>query len=477
MPALDLGSQSAPGWHPHQGVARLVNMYVEQAGPEGKAQLPLRAVAGLTDFATLTGGGATRAMLSLDSEVLAVSNRVLFRVDAGGTPTVVGGIASDGHVTMARNGRQSGTQVGIVCDGLYYIYSGGTLTQVNDADLQPPNSICYVGGYFVLTCPSGRVYVTELEEGDAIDALDFNTAQRNPDGLLVGKPRGNEVVLFGPRSTEIWQLSGDGDFPFIPAHTLNVGAYAASAVTEASIITRDLVADTIIWAATDREGKYAGVCMLNGFNAPKISSLAVDRAIQGESDPNVITATSWVESGHAFVSFSGSDWTWVYDTASGQWHERASAGTRWRIAHCATLGTRTIAGDATEAFLYVIDPDATDEADEELVCTIQTPPVVSYPGRIEMDELWLDVIPGVGTGTGADEDVTPQVAMQWSADGTTWSTELHRSMGVQGATGTRVRWTRLGTQGSHGRTYRFRSSASVVRGVLQAHWNGKVIAP
>ena len=140
MPALDLGSQSAPGWHPHQGVARLVNLYVEQAGPEGKAQLPLRAVAGLTDFATLTGGGATRAMLSLDSEVLAVSNRVLFRVDVGGTPTVVGGIASDGHVTAALNGRESGAQVGIVCDGLYSIYAGGSLTEVNDPSLRPPRS-------------------------------------------------------------------------------------------------------------------------------------------------------------------------------------------------------------------------------------------------------------------------------------------------------------------------------------------------
>lgn len=477
MPPLQLGTQSNPGREPHAGVARMVNMYAEEAGEGGKVMAPLWPVAGLTDFATLASGGATRAMLSLDTEVLVVSNRTLYRVDAAGTATLVGGIASDGHVTMARNGRTSGVQVGIVCDGLYYIYAAGVLTQINDPDLQPPNSICYVGSYFVFTSPSGRITISEIEDGTAIDGLDFATAERNPDGLLIGKPRGNEIVLFGSRSTEIWQQVDGGDFPFLPAHTLNVGALADGTVVEASVVTKGSVTDTIIWAATDATGKYAGVCMLAGFTAQKISHHAVDRAIAGETDPNTITATAHIDRGHGFVTFSGTDWTWEFDTATGLWHERESDGGRWRVSHCATLGTRTIAGDATLGQLYVLDPDAEDEAGDELVCTIQTPPLAKFPNRIEVNELFLDAVPGVGLATGADEDVTPQVAMQWSADGQTWSAELSRALGAQGRTSTQVMWTRLGTQKAHGRSYRFRTSANVVRGVTQAHWTGKVLPP
>ena len=477
MQPLPLGTQSNPGRQPHAGVARLVNMYAEEAGTGGKVQAPIWPVAGLTNFATLTNGGATRAILGLDNEVLVVSNRAFYRVDVGGAATLVGGIASDGHVSIARNGRSSGTQVGIVCDGLYYIYTAGTLTQINDPDLQPPNSICYVGGYFVLTCPSGRWYVTEIEDGTAIDGLDFATAQRSPDGLVIGKPRGNEVILFGARSTEIWQQVDNPDFPFLPANVLSVGALGAGSVAEATTIANGVVSETIIWAATDSQGKYAGVCMLNGFTAQKISNLALDRAIQAEANPSVITATSWTDRGHAFVAFSGTDWTWEYDTATGLWHERESAGSRWRVSYCAALGSRTIAGDATLGQLYVLDPEANDEAGDELVCTIQTPSLEKHPNRIEVSDIWLDVVPGVGLGSGATQDVTPEVMMQWSADGETWGTELRRSLGRQGETGTQVRWSRLGTQGATGRSYRFRTSANVVRGVLQASWDGKVIAP
>jgi hypothetical protein len=124
----------------------------------------------------------------------------------------------------------------------------------------------------------------------------------------------------------------------------------------------------------------------------------------------------------------------------------------------------------------VLDPDAEDEDGDELICTVQTPPLQAFPGRIEMSELWLDAVPGVGLATGAAEDVNPQISMSWSHDGQTWSNELWRSLGAQGQTGTRVRWNRLGTQSSHGRTYKFSSSARVMRGIMQAHWEGKVLA-
>jgi hypothetical protein len=140
------------------------------------------------------------------------------------------------------------------------------------------------------------------------------------------------------------------------------------------------------------------------------------------------------------------------------------------------LGQLTIAGDATSANLYVLDPDAEDENGDELICTVQVPPVHAFPGRMQIDALYLDCVPGVGIGSGASQDVDPQIALSWSQDGQTWSNELWRALGRQGQAGQRVYWHRLGQQSSHGRTYRLRTSANVVRGILQASFDGRVLA-
>jgi hypothetical protein len=473
MPVLDLGSQSDPGRHPHAGAARLTNLFAEIVKKEQKSVIQHWPVAGLNEFATLTSGGTTRSMLGVNSELLVVSGRALFRVEAGGTATLVGGIASDGHVTMAQNGRESAVQVGIVCDGIYNIYESGTLTAIDDPDLRPPNSICYIGGYFCFTSADGRMTVSELEDGASIDGLDFTNAQSHPDGLIGGINRGSDWFVLGEKSAEVWSIvQGEADFPFARAAVLEFGCCSARSITRVTMLTGETMAGSIVWLATDSQGGYTGVYVLDGWSPRKISTPYLDGLIEDITDKASISTTSWVERGNAFIQVRSADWSLVYNTRTQFWHHEESAGGARRFCLAAPLGHRVIVGDATEGALYVLDPDTYDDAGDELVCTIQTPPLTAYPARIEVDAIWLDVIPGVGLATGADEDVDPQISMQWTSDGQTWSNELTRALGRQGATATTVRWTRLGTQNRHGRTYRFRSSAKVVRGILQAQWDG-----
>ena len=189
---IDLGSQSNPGRHEHAGVARLVNLRAESAGNEGKVKFPLYAVSGLASFSTLPDGGGVRRMLATDGDLYTVAGRGVFRTDLGGTSSVLGGIPSDGVLTMARNGRATGAQIGIVCDGLFYIIASNVLTAVNDPDLVSPNSIGFLGGYFFFTCNQGRWQWSELNAGDDIDGLSFGTANVSPDDLVCCKARGRD---------------------------------------------------------------------------------------------------------------------------------------------------------------------------------------------------------------------------------------------------------------------------------------------
>ena len=458
---IDIGSQSNPGRFPHAGATRLINMRAEEAGKEGKVQFPVYAVSGLTAFSTLTGGAGVRRMLAADADLYTVAGRVVFRTDLGGTSTVLGGIPSDGVVTMARNGRRTGAQTGIVCDGLFYIIASNVLTQVNDADLASPNSICFLGGYFFFTCNQGRWQWSELNAGDDIDGLSFGTANVSPDDLVCGKARGRDLLLFGRQSTEVWTLNdGSGDAPVSFRSAMSIGALAAGAVVD--------IQDTILWPATTEAGAFGGVRILDGDVPREIGNEAVNRAFSRETSPSAITGTAWTEDGRTFVAWSGTDWTWVYDVKTGLWHERATNGDRWRASYAVQFGSYVIAGDAEEGLLYRLAHDIYTDGADELVCTVQTPPVHAYPNKVEVSALYLDTLPGVGLASGAVQDTAPSVGMQWSHDGETWSTELRRDLGGQGQTTTRVGWRRLGTQAQTGRTYRFSSSAAVARGILGA---------
>lgn len=465
MPRLDLGSQSAVSANPHGGVARLVNVFARNGADEGKVKWPLDAVSGLGTFVTLAGAGGVRRMLEVDGVLYVVAGRVVHRVDASGGQTVLGGFPSDGFVTMARNARASGAQIGIVGNGLFGLVAGGTLTMSLDPDLRPPNSICYLGGYFFFTHADGRFSWSELEAGDDIDGLSFAMATANPDGLLVGKPRGRDLVLFGPRSMEIRALNdGGGDAPVSFRSALNVGCFAPGSVVEA--------ADTLFWLSTTDQGAFGGVRVLNGDTTAEIGSDYVNRSVARETSPEAITGTVWTEDGRTHIAWSGTGWTHVYDLTTQRWHERESLGmSRWRVAHTVQLGGEIMAGDAAKQIVYKLGAAYYDEAGTELVTTVQTPPLIAFPSRVEVDSLFIDAIPGVGLVTGAPQDVDPHVAMQWTSDGRTWSTELRRSLGRGGATGTRVIWRRLGTQAPAGRTYRFRSSARVMRTYYDCRWN------
>lgn len=475
---LNIGYNSNKGRFGQDGAARVVNGYVELLAPEGKHEKPIYAFPGLSDFATLTDGGTVRAMIDLGAHLYAVAGRAIYRVDASGVggETPIGGLPSDGLATMARNRRVPNAQIMVVCDGIAKVITNGVVADFEDEDLPPANSVDFIGGYFVFTHDNGRFSWSEID-GTGVDPLDFASAEANPDGLLIGKALGQTMVLFGPRSTEMHVLAADP--AFVRAHVIDVGCFAAGSVCRVPVITAAGITAALAWAATDNQGAYAGVCIMDGYSPKKISNHYVDRAVRDESDPLSITSCSWSDGGHAFYSISGSTFSFCFDTATGQWSERESYGLqRWKVRSVQQFGGQLIAGDYTDNKLYVMAKDAYTEGDDPLVMTIQTPPVHAFPEALEFLALHIDAIPGVGLVSGASQDIDPVIMVSWSDDGINFSAERSIKLGIAGATVQRVKTTRLGQskRGGGGRTFRFRISAAVAKGIMGAALDVKQLA-
>ncbi|MEQ8822752.1 MAG: hypothetical protein RIC14_00080 [Filomicrobium sp.] len=451
---ISLGMRSNRSRHGHEGGSGFVNCYAENIGEEGKSQYAVYACDGLDSYATVTGSGV-RAMQGVEGEGLYVAaGRTINHIDPAGNAVPIGGIISDGLVSMARN-RAATAQVGICSDGIFKIAQGTAIASVTDPDLPPANSVCGMDGYFILTTPDGRYFITEINDGFSIDGLDFANAEANPDGLVRGFVRNRDLCLFGNRSTEFHQNTGGSDFPFTRTTSTDVGCLSG-----ASVATVD---QTVAWVAHD-----GTVRLLNGYQGQIISTHEVERLIDGDPNKDSIVGFSWARRGHVFYTLNGTNWTKTFDVGTNRWHDRESDGSsRWRIGSQHNFGGQDIFGDIETGELFTMNPDTYSEGGNPIIMQIETPPVTSFPHRMIHNELMIDVIPGVGLNTTDEHNRDPKIILDYTEDGgATWSTERHISVGVQGQVKRRVRARRLGLAREDGRAYRLTMSAEVVRGVM-----------
>lgn len=360
---IGLGTGSNPGRDRQAGDARLINCYVEAAGKEGVVQFPIYACDGFESFKTLatSGTGAPRAMLALsDSALYVVSGTRLVKIASDATETAITGtLTSGGLVTMARNRKEPNAQIAIAlangASGELWFCENDTLTEFDLSTLSTVGNIVSVSaldGYVIPYFDNGEFFISAID-ASTIDDLDFAKAESSPDAGVISKVRGRELVLFGTSSTEWWQNTGAADFPFERVTSSGFGCYAAGSAVNVMHVGDSSVIDTIGFCATNDQGAFSGVCLLDGYGARKISTPAVDRIVEAETDKTAIRALTYSLNGHTFYVLSTSTATVSYDLATGQWHERKSSGLGfWRIRTAVSFGTKTIVGDYTSAKVY-----------------------------------------------------------------------------------------------------------------------------
>ena len=449
---ISLGSSSSNARFGAAGITRHLNCYLEDQSEDAKNPSMVVASDGLANFATLADSGGIRAAIEVGAYLVVVAGRLVFRVDSGGGSTLLGGLPTEGPVYMRTN-RRAYPQVGILSQGIFYCVDTQTwaMTQVTDTDLPPSTSLAFLDGYGILSTSRGRFFSTELDDFTNIDPLAFGSAESDADDIVCINERDGEIVVFGTRTIEWWQDTGDVTFAFTRSQAIHLGCLSAGSVCK--------VDRTLAWIAHD-----GTVRLMDGYDGKRISDHGVERNISSV-DPSTITSTSWARDGHTFLAISAATSTMVYNLTTGKWHDRESYGSaRWDVSCVAKFGNRNIAGSSSAGTLYDMSPAYYDEAGQPLVMTVQTPPVHAFPLRLQFNALYIDIISGVGLNTTTPADLDPMLMLSWSDNGgKTWGNERRIPLGRLGEYTRRAVTRRLGVTPPGGRIFRISCSAAVAK--------------
>jgi hypothetical protein len=339
--------------------SRMVNLFPEVVPDGGKEPAFLQRAPGLRLVATV-GDGPIRGLWRFGDYLYVASGGKLYRADGNFAVTELGLINGSGPVSMTDNG----TQLFVACDPDAFIYnaSTGAFARVTDPDFPGAVTVGYLDGYFVFNEPnSQRFWVTSLNDGSAIDPLDFQSAEGNPDNIVSLMVDHREVWLFGNNTIEVWYNAGAPDFPLqrIQGAFMETGCLAPYSVAKLD--------NSVFWLGSDARGNGI-VYRNNGYNAVRISTHAVEWQIQQYGVLNDAIGYSYQQDGHSFyvLTFPTAQATWVFDVSTGAWHERAAwDGVQFRRhrSNCqANFAGKVLVGDWENGSVYAFDPEVYDDS-------------------------------------------------------------------------------------------------------------------
>ena len=342
---------------------RMVNLFAEAIpeGSGGKEAGFLLRCPGLRLLATV-GDGPIRGLWVTNGVAYVVSGSKFYSLSTSYTATLIGTVSGSGPVSMADNG----TQIFIACNPLSYIYNTSTavFAQITDVDFPGAGSVGYLDGYFVFNEPdSQKFWVTSLLDGTSVDPLDFASAEGYPDNVISLIVDHREIFLFGTTSVEVWYDAGTPDFPLarIQGAFMEVGCEAAYSVAKLD--------NSVFWLGSDARGRGI-VYRANGYTPARISTNAVEYAIQGYGSISDAIAYTYQQDGHPFyvLIFPSAQATWVYDVSTTLWHERAGFEggqfTRHRSNCQMSYNSEIVVGDYEDGRLYAFDLDVYADDDQ-----------------------------------------------------------------------------------------------------------------
>lgn len=414
-----------------------INWYPDIVETHGGQMMTLKMRPGLKFNQTLTIG-PHRGSLVHSGDPYFVSNNGVYKLDINDVATRIGSLNTySGFVGMA----SSGTQLVIVdgLDGFYW--DGTTFTQITDEDFVDASQIVFIKGRFIVNAPNtGRFYISNDYDASAWDALDYATAEVDPDDLIALEADHQELWLFGEYTTEQYYYSGNSLFPFEP----QPGAFTEwGCLAPWSVKKAD---NSLVWVAQNRQGGRQ-VVQATMTNPQVISSGALEERM------NLFTTVS---DAYAFVikapdkhlfyvlTFPAANETHVYDFATKLWHSWETYGLgRFRVSTHLYANGKSYMGDAVTGDLYTFDAKTYMDNDINIVRSRKTDHSSANQDRLFCHslELLINVGQGLISGQGSD----PQVALYYSDDGgNTYGNAHTESIGKIGEYANRVKFDQLG---------------------------------
>ena len=417
------------------------NFYPNIAQAPALNQETLFGTPGLTQVANASDISNCRGAHEMNGVPYFVIDGKLYSMSTSYALTDHGQIGGSGRVSMADNGTQL---LVLVPGGNGYIYNHvtDTFAQITDADFTAngnPQQVVYIDGYFCLTTDSKKFIVSALNDGLSYNALDFGTAESDPDEIVAPIVFKNQLFIGGSQTIEAFQNIGGADFPF-----QRTGLFLSKGIS--SPFSIQSIQDTFVFVGAGANESPA-IWALNGNSVAKISTTAIDKELSELTEAQIADIFSWAyaEKGAYFVGFALPGTTLVYDTISKRWHERKSfvdgALGAYRVTALVRAYNQLWAGDLVDGRIGQLDQNTYTEYGTEIRRTIVTQPFQNNMQRFSLPELELTVESGVGNSSAID----PKVGLERSTDAKIWDDIKLRSIGKVGEYNRRVIWRRNGS--------------------------------
>ena len=322
---------------------------------------------------------------------------------------------------------------------------------------------------------TGRWYISDINQFERVNALDFASANYFPDNLVTSLAIKEEVWLIGKLTAEPWIDVGRQPFPY-ERRTSLIQNYGCAAPFSAVLLDNFIG----VWLSENREGSRMVVALIN-YEISVISTEAINNEFNTYTKVDDALGSSYQFNGHIFyvLTFPTADRTFVYDFKTASWHEyrctldnelpfdNETRQGRYRANWMLQFDHNILCGDFESGIIYKLSTNVYTDNGRPIICERTTQHIndKNLLGRIEINYLELDIEKGQGLEDGQGSD--PQYMLQISRDGGyTWGNEKWKSGGVSGNYRKRLRWNMLGTSRSW--TFRVRTSDPVYRTIYSA---------
>ena len=417
-PALQFSQGRSLPW----SGAQLVNCFAEKADGDKRDDFAVMAIPGLVPWAT-AGSGPIRGGITHAGVPYVVSGSGLYSIDEDGIETLLETIPGSDLVRMASNG----SEIVIAAGGVGYVWDGAALTTPLPFGAL---DVAFIDGYIIAIKPdTSFFFISALNDATTWDPADIASVEGQPGNLVAVRVDHREVQFYKRSSLEFFYNSGAADFPF---------QRQGNAFVERGAFDRDGIVkidNSVNFVGDDRI-----VYRLNDYTPVRISTHAIEYQLRNATFARAFT---YDQEGHKHYCVTCDNGTFVYDQATGAWHQRRSWGRAdWRPVGALAAYSQVFILDGVQGHIFTPDMTVYSEDDNPISVEIY-PPTIDTGDRGYRSMYAFEVL--CETGVGNDDVTDPQMMLRYSDDGgRRWSNELWRSLGEVGDYKRRAIWRKLG---------------------------------
>lgn len=390
---------------------RCLNLYAEANPEDAPVPFTYYPTPGLLPLAVPPTTARGRGLYRASNGVLyAVVGQTLYKVDSTYAWTALGTLVTLADTPVIMSDNQT-TLFAVDGSGFGYTVDlgTGTFTQVSDPAFYGSPRVDFTDTYFVFSKPNtGIVYFSD-SNSTAFNPLAFATKIGASDRLVAAAVVHREIWLIGERTTEVWINAGG--FP-VPYEIMN-GAFVQHGC--AAVYSIAQMGDALFWLSEDAQGGRV-VVKGQGYQSQRVSTHAIETALAAYSVVSDAIGYTYSQEGHQFyvLTFPSADKTWVFDLATGQWHERCwldSEGREHRhraVAHAYVYG-QNVCQDWETGRLYAFDLNTYTDNGSPILRRRGFPHLGINGGRVFYKEFLADM--EVGRDEGSTLAVPPEVAL------------------------------------------------------------------